>query len=150
MSDKNGSEYFRFFTEIGILEQLSRAMLQARLPDGMLVPHFTVLNHLVRVKDGRTPLELAQAFQVPKTTMTHTLAGLVKAGLVVMRANEDDGRSKRVWISKKGIAFRDKAIRSLDEDVERLSTSFSVARVKRLLPELEAIRKTMDADRDRR
>jgi len=149
MPDKNGSDYFRFFNEIGILEQLSRAMLQARLPDGMLVPHFTVLNHLVRVKDGRTPLELAQAFQVPKTTMTHTLAGLVKADLVVMRANKDDGRSKRVWITKKGIGFRQEAIGSLDEDLARLRKSFSEARVKRLLPELQALREIMDADRDR-
>jgi hypothetical protein len=37
-------------------------------------PHFSVLNHLMRVEDGRTPLELARAFQVPKTTLS-TLAG---------------------------------------------------------------------------
>ena len=149
MPDDKGSHYFRLFNEIGIIEQLSRAMLQARLPDGMLVPHFTVLNHLVRVKDGRTPLELANAFQVPKTTMTHTLSGLAKTKLVVMRANEDDGRSKRVWITKRGLAFREDAIRSMDEDVARLGASFSEARVKKMLPELEALRKIMDADRDR-
>jgi hypothetical protein len=48
--------YGAFFLEVGILSQLSRAMFEARLPPGFALPHFTVLNHLVRVKDGRTPL----------------------------------------------------------------------------------------------
>ena len=85
--------YFRLFNEIGILAQLSRALLVARLPDGLVLPHFTVINHLIRVKDGQTPLQLARAFQVPKTSMTHTLAGLEKRGLVEMRTNPEDARS---------------------------------------------------------
>ena len=57
--------FFQFFTEAGILAQLSRALFEARLPEGFTLSQFTVLNHLTRVKDGRTPLELARAFQVP-------------------------------------------------------------------------------------
>ncbi|MEM1419797.1 MAG: MarR family transcriptional regulator [Pseudomonadota bacterium] len=148
MSEENGSPFFRLFNEIGILEQLSRTILEARLPDGFLVSHFSVLNHLIRVKDGRTPLELAQAFQVAKTTMSHTLAGLQKAGLVDMRAHEEDGRSKRVWITEQGAAFRNQAIRSIDPEIAELKEQFAEARVKKLLPELEALRKTMDARRD--
>jgi hypothetical protein len=64
---------FPLFNEIGIIEQLSRARFEARLPQGVTGPHFSVLNHLMRVADGRTPLELARAFQVPKTTLSHTL-----------------------------------------------------------------------------
>ncbi len=75
--------YFRLFNEIGIIDQLATTFLESRLPEGLLAPHFTVLNHLVRVKDGRTPLELAMAFQVPKTTMTHQLGVLERRGLVV-------------------------------------------------------------------
>jgi hypothetical protein len=70
MRDRTCPLYFRLFNEIGIIEQLSRARFEARLPKGVLVPHFTVLNHLMRVEDGRTPLELARAFQVPKTTLS--------------------------------------------------------------------------------
>ena len=150
MPDQQPSTFFRLFTEIGIIEQLSRALLQARLPDGMLVSHFSVLNHLIRVQDGRTPLDLARAFQVPKTTMTHTLSGLSKADLVVMRANAEDGRSKRVWITKKGVTFRDQAVQSIDEDIAEIASAFAEARAKKLLPELEALRKIMDANRDTR
>ncbi|MGB0499456.1 MAG: MarR family transcriptional regulator, partial [Rubricella sp.] len=47
--------YFALFNEIGIIAQLSRALFEARLDDGITLPHFTVLNHLVRVGDGATP-----------------------------------------------------------------------------------------------
>ena len=62
--------YFVFFNEIGIIEQLIRNLLEKKLPKGFLISHFSVLNHLIRVKDGQTPLVIARAFQVPKTTMT--------------------------------------------------------------------------------
>lgn len=149
MSSGEESVFFRVFNEIGILEQLSRSLFQARLPHGMLVSHFAVLNHLVRVKDGRTPLELARAFQVAKTTMTHTLAGLEKAGFIEMRPNEDDARSKRVWITEKGRGFRDDAIRAVKPDIDSLKLEVTEARVKRILPELEELRKIMDKRRDR-
>ncbi len=60
-------------------------MFEARLPKGMLVSHFSVLNHLIRMADGRTPLELARAFQVAKTIVTHTLTTLEKHGLIEVR-----------------------------------------------------------------
>ena len=64
---------FGLFNEIAKIDQLSRAAMNAKLPDGFLTSHFGVLNHLMNVHDGRTPLKLARAFQVPKTTMTHTI-----------------------------------------------------------------------------
>mgnify|MGYP001827498986 CR=1 FL=1 len=66
MDDTKQALYFRLFNEIGIMQQISNAFLEARLPEGLIAPHFTVLNHLIRVSDGRTPLEMARAFQVPK------------------------------------------------------------------------------------
>jgi DNA-binding MarR family transcriptional regulator len=140
--------YFRFFTEVGILSQLSRALFEARLPVGFVVSQFTVLNHLIRVKDGRTPLELARAFQVPKTSMTHSLAVLERHGLVEVRPNPKDGRSKRVWITEAGRAFRGEAIASLMPDMAALSAAFPVERVKDALPVLSDLRAVMDAMRD--
>lgn len=140
--------YFTLFNEIGILEQLSRALFEARLPDGILVSQFAVLNHLIRVRDGRTPLDLARAFQVPKTTMTHTLAVLERHGLVRMTPNPDDGRSKCVWITAEGRAFRTAAIAALAPDIQALDARFPVARIAPLLPVLTELRRVMDAMRD--
>ena len=148
MLDKQLSRYYQLFNEIGILSQLSRTMLEARLGHGMLLPHFSVLNHLIRVGDGTTPLNLSSAFQVPKASMTHTLAGLVKAGYIEMRENEKDKRSKCIYITKAGRAFRDQAIQSLAPDLKELAKDFSVNDVEAMLPALVQLRKVLDCSRD--
>lgn len=140
--------YFAFFNEIGIIAQLSRAAFEARLPDGLTVPHFSVLNHLIRVSDGRTPLELARAFQVPKTSMTNTLTGLEARGLVEMRPNPADGRSKRVWLTAKGRRFRDDAIATLIPAMEGFAARFSPDDIGALVPRLAEMRAFLDAARD--
>ncbi|MEL6643829.1 MAG: MarR family transcriptional regulator [Pseudomonadota bacterium] len=150
MPDRTLETFFGFFNEIGIIEQLSRALFEARLPQGFLISHFTVLNHLIRVKDGQTPLALARAFQVPKTTMTHTLSGLEKAGLIEMRPNPADKRSKCVWITGAGWRFRDDAIAGLVPDVERLAGKIAAGDLAAMLPKLAEIRAVLDADRDGR
>jgi DNA-binding MarR family transcriptional regulator len=148
MPDRAAETYFRFFNEIGILEQLSRAMFEARLPAGFIMPHFTVLNHLVRVKDGQTPLALARAFQVPKTSMTHTLMALTKAGFVDIRPNPQDGRSKCVFITPQGQSFRVAAIEAVLPDLARIASSIPVEQIMAALPILEELRRHMDQARD--
>lgn len=148
MPDDPQRLWFTLFNEIGILEQLSRAILEAHLPKGLIRPHFTVLNHLIRVADGRTPLELARAFQVPKPSMTHTLAGLERHGFVELRPNPDDGRSKQVWITPAGRAFRDRAIAAIGPDFDRLSDTLDPDRYAELLPALTRLREVLDRMRD--
>lgn len=148
MPDKRLGLYFQLFNEIGILGQLSRAMLEARLGPGMLLTHFSVLNHLMRVGDGITPLKLSSAFQVPKASMTHTLAGLVKAGYIEMRQNEKDKRSKCIYITKAGRAFCDQAIQGMAPDFKELAKEFSMDDVAKILPALEQLRKILDRNRD--
>ncbi len=133
--------------EIGIIHQLATALFEARLPKGVLVSHFAVLNHLTRVRDGATPLQLAQAFQVPKTTMTHTLSGLEKRGWVDLRPNPDDKRSKQVWLTQAGRAFRAQAIADLAPDLARIARD-NPGLAERALPDLTALRQYLDSTRD--
>jgi DNA-binding MarR family transcriptional regulator len=140
--------YFGLFNEIGIIEQLSRALLEARLPEGLIAPHFTMLNHLVRVRDGRTPLDLARAFQVPKTSLTHTLAGLERRGLVEVRPNPQDGRSKTVWITAEGRALREAVIAAMGPAFDAIAREFPADQVAGVLPALTALRRILDAGRD--
>lgn len=148
MPDTALSDYFRLFNEIGIIEQLSRTMFEARLPPGFVLAQFSVLNHLVRVGDGRTPIAMARAFQVPKTSITHSLAVLEREGLIEFRKNPRDGRSKLIYITERGRAFRQAAIESLAPDLLRIASAIPRDHVARLLPELEALRKFLDQDRD--
>ena len=139
--------YFRLLNEIGIIAQLSRALLEARLPSGFVLAQFSVLNHLVRVSDGQTPLALARAFQVPKTSMTHSLAVLERAGLIALQANPKDGRSKLVHITDAGRAFRQTTIDALSPDLSRIATAIEPDQVAKMLPDLESLRKFLDAER---
>jgi DNA-binding MarR family transcriptional regulator len=139
---------FGFFNEVGIINQLATAMFEARLPQGFLVSQFAVLNHLIRVGDGRTPLDLARAFQVPKTTMTHTLALLERHALIRMAPNPADGRSKCVWITDAGRSFRKTAIAALFPDIQAIAAHIPAVQIAALMPTLTALRKLMDGQRD--
>lgn len=148
MIDRIMPDYFRLFNEIGIIGQLTRALLEARLPPGFVAAQFSVLNHLARVGDGNTPLAIAQAFQVPKNSMTHSLTVLEREGMIEIRKNPQDGRSKLVYITDKGRVLRDDVIGALAPDIARIAAAFPPDVVARVLPDLETLRKFLDADRD--
>ncbi|MFP1632709.1 MarR family winged helix-turn-helix transcriptional regulator [Zhengella sp. ZM62] len=138
---------FRLFNEVGIINQLASAILQSRLPKDVLVSHFAVLNHLARVRDGATPLELSQAFQVPKTTMTHTLSGLKKRNWVEERPNPRDARSKQVWLTPSGRMFRDRVIASVAPDISKIEQDLP-GLAEAALPGLTRLRQYLDNARD--
>lgn len=148
MQNNNPGLFFAVFTEIGIIEQLSRALLEARLPKGLIAPHFAALNHLMPVGDGATPIQMARAFQVPKTSMTHTISGLVKHGLVDVRPNPDDRRSKCVWLTDTGRALRAQVIADLAPEFQGLATQFDTSRLADILPVLADLRGFLDNHRN--
>lgn len=148
MTEEEAGKLFGVFNEIGIIEQLSRTQLEARLPKGLIAPHFTILNHLIRVADGRTPIELARAFQLPKTSVTHTVSGLEKHGLVTVRPNPNDGRSKCVWLTEKGRQLRDDTIAALVPDMIRVIRPMGLERLVSILPVLSELRTLLDEDRN--
>ncbi len=140
MNNPDLGPYFVFFNEIAIIERHSRATLEAKLPRGFLVSHFSVLNHLIRVKDGQTPLVIARAFQVPKTTMTHTLTVLERHQLIDIRPNPKDKRSKCVFITAAGRAFRDQAIADIAPDLDAMRKHFTEDKISKIVPLLSDIR----------
>ncbi len=149
MTDKTETAlFFGVFLEIGIIEQLSRTLLEARLPDGLIAPHFAVLNHLTRVADGRTPVEMARAFQVPKTSMTHTVSVLESRGYVDVRPNPNDGRSKCVWLTEKGRSAREDIIAAMGPDIEILAKGFNPSKLRDVLPVLTELRQFLDNHRN--
>lgn len=136
--------YFVFFNEIGIIEQLIRTLLEAKLPEGFLISHFSVLNHLIRVKDGQTPLVISRAFQIPKTTMTHTLAVLQRHALIEIRPNPRDKRSKCVFITAAGRSFREKAIKDIAPDLQAVADRFPADKMSKIVPYLADVREFLD------
>lgn len=138
---------FAFFNEIGIIGQLSTTMLAQALPDGVHPSHFSIVNHLVRVGDGRTPAAIAAAMQVTKATMTHSLGVLADIGFVDVMANPADARSKTVHLTHAGRRFREAAIVSVTRRFGPIFKAADQAAMTRLLPELRSIRHLLDANR---
>ncbi len=111
--DIEGLEVFGFFNEIGIINQLSTAILAKCLPDGVHPSHFAIVNHLVRTGDGKSPVRIAAAMQVTKNTMTHSLKILEDRNFVSVVPDPNDGRGKLVRLTETGRTFRETAIRSV-------------------------------------
>ncbi|MEM7321217.1 MAG: MarR family transcriptional regulator [Pseudomonadota bacterium] len=148
MPQNQATALFQLFNEIGIIEQLSRTILESHMPDGLIAPHFSVLNHLIRVGDGSTPVAMARAFQVPKTSMTHTLSVLERRGLVDIKANPDDRRSKQVWLTDSGRVLRNDVIESLAPALGRAASDLGTEKLLSILPILTEMRIYLDTHRD--
>ena len=139
---------YRFFTEVGIINQLSSAKLESFLPGRMTSTQFGLLGHLSRRPEGETPLQLARAFQVPKTSMTHMLAGLETAGLVTIAPNAADKRSKIVQITPEGGVFLDQRMAEIGASLGPIMAQLGTTPFAEALPHLEQIRIALDAERD--
>ena len=74
--------YFRFFNEIGIINQLSTNRAERAMPHGLTMSQFSLLNHFVRGRPPASPLQLANAFQVTKGAMTNTIKQLEGKGFI--------------------------------------------------------------------
>lgn len=138
---------FAVLTEVGIIAQLAAAAFERSLP-GWTAGQFGVIQHLIRRGDGKTPLALALAFQQPKTTMTHTLQVLEARGLIEMRPNPADGRSKLVFLTPAARPWHAEAIARVGAAQEGLHDRLEPGTLQALLPHLQHLRMVMDALRD--
>jgi len=143
-SAKRLDDAFGFFTEIGIIQQLSRALLEVELSAGLKMIHFSVLNNLWRLGDGKLPSDLAQTFQVPRSHMTDVLAKLEKLRLVRFEPNATDGRSKIVRITEKGAIERKKVIFNSRKALKDLGGRYDLNRLSKMRIELAELREIMD------
>jgi DNA-binding MarR family transcriptional regulator len=128
------------FSEIFMADQLARNRLTRALPKGMEISHFSVLNHLARTQEERTPAQLAQAFHVTRGAMTNTLAKLEWAGHIHIRPDWDDARRKLVAISPSGRAARDAAIAAIAPILAEVVKDIGADKVRAALPVLRALR----------
>lgn len=139
---------YRFFTEIGIIEQLARNRLERKLPKGMTMAQFVVLQHFARRGGEQTPLSLAKAMQVSKGTMTNTLQKLEKHNFIQIRPDPDDGRGKLVALTPTGRAARDDAVARLMPEMAELEAALAGVNFPSTLPLLQAVREYLDENRE--
>jgi DNA-binding MarR family transcriptional regulator len=139
--------YFRFFTEIAIIAQLSGTRLDRVLPEGMSRAQFGVLSHFVRLGGQWAPARLARAFQVTKGAMTNTLQRLEARGYVKIIDDPKDARAKLVEITDAGKRAREHAVRATGASLGELAGLIPQAEVRAALPFLENVRQRLDESR---
>jgi DNA-binding MarR family transcriptional regulator len=137
----------RFFTEIGIIDQLATNLFTRTLPEGLTPAQFGVLNHLARLGGSPTPTDLARAFQVAKQTMTSTLTRLEATGLVAIAGDARDRRVKHVTLTAPGRLIRDRAYAAMEALMASARALPTDSEVEPLLEPLRAIRERLDAAR---
>ena len=143
-----GSELmFSYFNELGIVSQLSKAMFERLLPEGLTISQFSVLNWFVRVDSVATPGRLSAAFQVTKGAMTNTLKKLEEKKCITVHPDPANGRKKIVKITRRGKKLRDKAIADAHPLLEEFSINFDVAELELQLSAIQKIRIYLDSHR---
>ena len=135
------------FSEILTNDQMIRSRLRRVLPKGMEISHFSVLNHLARSGEERSPAQLARSFHVTRGAMTNTLGKLEWAGYVHIRPDWDDARRKKVAISPAGRQARDSAISAITPVITEMVGELGAAKVRAALPVLRELRSKLEDDR---
>lgn len=143
MTDATNSLAVSLFSEILSNEQLIRNRLSKVLPKGMEISHFSVLNHLARSADERSPAQLAKSFNVTRGAMTNTLAKLEWAGYVHIRPDWDDARRKKVAISPAGRVARDVALAAITPLISEAVAELGDEKVRATLPVLRELRQKL-------
>ena len=146
MSDGANALAIALFSEILTADQLVRNRLSKVLPKGMEISHFSVLNHLARVGDERTPAQLAKSFHVTRGAMTNTLNKLEWAGYIHIRPDWDDARRKMVAISPAGRHARDSALDGISPMIGDLAAELGEDKVRAVLPILRELRLKLETE----
>lgn len=145
-SDRTDDTAVALFGELFMADQLARNRISKVLPKGMELSHFSVLNHLARINDERTPAQLARAFHVTRGAMTNTLSRLEWAGHVHIRPDWEDARQKFVAISPSGRAARDSALATVVPVIAEVVTALGPDRVRPLVSVLRELRVRLEDD----
>jgi len=138
---------FQLLNEIGIIQQLASTALGRVLPHALTVAQFALLNHSVRMGDGKTPAHLAEILQVTRGTMTSTLARLEKKGFIRVAPDPIDGRAKRVFLTDQGRAAREDAVKAALPLLSKAKLALSRDMVIGMLPDLRVLRSWLDQNR---
>jgi DNA-binding MarR family transcriptional regulator len=138
---------FQLLNEVGIIGQLSGNLAGRLLAPALNLSQFTVLNHFARLGGERPLVQLAGAMQVTKAAMTNTVARLQAKGLLQVRPDPADGRSKLVSLTAEGLAARQAAVARLGQGLAPLQGVVDTPALTDALAVLRQLRQWFDQNR---
>ncbi|GCL64659.1 MarR family winged helix-turn-helix transcriptional regulator [Pseudaquabacterium pictum] len=138
---------FQLLNEVGIIGQLSGNLAGRLLAPALNLSQFTLLNHFARLGGERPLVQLAGAMQVTKAAMTNTVARLQAKGLLQVRPDPADGRSKLVSLTAAGLAARQAAVARLGQGLAPMQGVVDEAALTDALAVLRQLRQWFDQHR---
>ena len=144
MSNSDDPLSIALFSEVFMADQLARNRLSRALPKGMEISHFSVLNHLARSNEEKTPAQLARLFHVTRGAMSNTLGRLEWAGHIHVRPDWDDARRKMISISPSGRRAREAALAAIAPILRDTVSEIGADRVRQALPIIREMRVRME------
>ncbi|MFM1958597.1 MAG: hypothetical protein RL588_114 [Pseudomonadota bacterium] len=138
-----------FFTDISIIDQLVSTLIERRLPPGLSMAGFGLINHMVRTgQETTSPGALARALRVTRGAITGVLHKLTAEGFVTLEPDPSDGRGKKVRLTPEGLAAREAAIAGMAPLVAEFETRMDLDAIRRAHPVLRSIREDLDRHRE--
>lgn len=140
----------QLMNEIGIIHQLTSSEFQRLLAPNLSQSEYSVLNHLIRTGDQKTPSRLARIFQMTKPSMTAIIAKLEAKKYVKVTASKEDRRKKIVSITRSGKTARNKAAAKTMPHLAELLKQVDEKQLRAILPGLQNLREVLDTRRNER
>ena len=142
-------DVIEFFTDIAIIEQLVRTLMERRLPPGLSMAGYGLMNHMVRTgQETASPAALARALQVTRGAVTGVLHKLSAEGFVILEPDPRDGRGKKVRITPAGFAVREAALAALAPLTARFAAEMDLDALRAVHPTIRDLRNHLDRNRD--
>ena len=149
MSDSDpAAQIFTLFNEIGIINQLATSRFAKVLAPDLNPSEFGVLNHFVRLGDGKSPTHLAKAFQMTKPSMTAILGKLQQKGYVEVIGSAEDRRRKVVTITSAGRKARERGVKAMAPLAQLVIEQQDISKLAKIIPVLQTLREFLDAERN--
>ncbi len=136
----------QILTWIGIINQLTearstRALAALRLP----YPQFVLLNHFSHRPDAaQTVTGVAAAMQQPQPGVTKTIQKLIARKFLRAAPAPDDGRSKLLHLTPRGLEMYGRAIAALVPVYRDLFEPWSEAEMAELIAKLDRLKVWLD------
>ena len=129
--------------QVAIINQLATDQLQSALGRELTTSEFGVLGELNRTNNPLSPSDLAERFQVTKSSMTGILCKLESRQFISMETDGDDLRRKHVSITDAGR----ETYRRLEGGVATtggdIASQFGEAKLSALLSDLDQLKTIM-------
>lgn len=149
MESPSAAEMFRILTWIGIIEQLQRTRAERLLkPLGVTFAEFTMLSHFSHAHPPeKTVTGIAAAMQQLQPAVTKTATKLVAKGFVKASRCAEDGRSKVLTLTAKGLAAFERAVAALGPTIAGSFAGWSAAETAQMFAGLDRLKRHLDANR---